>query len=279
MSSFVVRSAGHIRLVIPTEVLHPRELGVEISSVTDLTRDDDSTIFSWIRTVTNQWDTFLLLARCDRSEERPTMSWRIIPYSNIDSGLMQRLSIGWRTLWGATPVTPSDDYKRATEILFEDPQLRPILCSDAHITATGLSSEQAIDTQQVFEGKTVRLLLNYAPQIAPPHGLHWIFIPKQSEDELTEEMWSEMMDIIRKLQYHYQAQYPLSWIRYADSATAGRSQKIFNLHLIMGTSASDEAWTKIKIMVTELIGPSRLSQEALADLVSTCQAELATVLH
>lgn len=140
-----------------------------------------------------------------------------------------------------------------------------------HAGEDAFCKRPVIDSQQIWEGKHIRVLFNYAPIGA--EKLHFLLTPKAHKEkfsELSKEEFEEVQTFAKTLVEHYSEH---KYYRYNKTGSlAGQTVPHFHEHVVF-VRPQHEFWGQLSVFLRMLIPPSPLSSLALAKKVSSLKTE------
>ncbi len=138
---------------------------------------------------------------------------------------------------------------------------------------------QVTQSQSVLEGKTVRVLYNYAPMGIGQEKLHFLMIPKAHKPgfrDLTEEEYLEaislkdrVISMLSKKRTIYK-----TYLLHKTGVDAGQTVPHWHLHLIVTTNCTNDLLTKVVFFFQQFVKPRKLSPTTLQAAVTKFRSDL-----
>lgn len=174
-------------------------------------------------------------------------------FQQIYAQISQTLDYCWKTVLGRR----ADQDVRVQEVA------QPVL-QDAFCRA------DVVDRQRVFEGRSLRILLDHAP-ITPGHLL---IVPKEhrtTAEELSGEEAAELPELLRKAKGYFEAKHGTSEyiLLEKNGKSAGQTVPHVHFHAIpmVPTSGLQRVVAQINVLFRILFGSSAMKAETLGSAV------------
>lgn len=213
-------------------------------------------------------------------EEKP-FHWEIVPFLSDDNAFLTQLSLIWRIVNGGTCLSHEEQLHQAADYRsfakhfgtsYKPPETTPNL--SRVFEKDPFSNPKVIEKQQIYEGKSVRLLYNYAPI----EELSFLLVtkePKTNFTELTLDEYLEAQSIATKLIAYYQSKgFPSAYLFHKKGEKAGQTVNHWHEHLIFMNTADLSYWEAAKLYKELILGASVLSDDDLAAKVSALKKDL-----
>lgn len=142
---------------------------------------------------------------------------------------------------------------------------------------------KVIDSQQVFEGRKVRVLYNYKPVGAGEEKLHFLIVPKEHRNDLkdlTEDEYVETQRISQALCNHFLENRPVhNLYYYHNNGDKIQSVRHWHQHVILTTTPANDWMSKLSFLWKMTFGASALQGDALAVPVQRYKNELQSLSY
>lgn len=250
------------------------------------TEAEDLDTVSSIKAIVNIWqnqrmaDQYMLFGK-----EGDSFRWEVVPYETTNSSISkiaQQTKVLWNIIFGGNSL--STEEKEKVRNTYQDSFTK-------HYTHTfdyhgpkvpgpdAFIDQKVIDRQLVLEGERVRVLYNYAPIGFGGEKLHFLIIPKEQKEFLTDlspEEFQEAMSITRKLLNCLGETREIQDVYFfnKNGPDAGQTVPHWHLHVIVTTNRLQDTLGKLTIMKNILFGASPMPTEELRSKVEELRDEL-----
>ncbi len=287
----VIIAEKSVELLIPE---CPLALGaVEIAKIgplhnfTDWTKQEHFETYTLMRKVAQIWDerqvfNFLMLGMQDYSPAAKSFSWQMVPFPDSESKFLRQITVIWHTFFGSSCLSLEDRHHEAIHyrhyVYESEQEWQPIdrkVC--ANNTEDPFLKPAVLAKQQIYEGKLVRVLYNYAP-LQP---LAFLIITKEqrrSFQELTPEEYEEAQQVTQKIIAHYYKQgHELAYLFHKTGSNAGQTVCHWHQHLIFPEERITSYWQGIYMLGKLMGSETPLSDEELANRVEPLKSEFQAI--
>ncbi len=288
--SSVIFTDKSVELLIPE---CPLALGaVEIAKVeplhnfTDWTKQEHFETYTLMRKVAQIWDerevyNYLMLGVQDYSPAAKPFSWQMVPFPESESKLLRQIAVIWHTFFGGSCLSLEDRHHEAIHyrhyVYESEQEWQPIDRKVCKNNEDPFLQSAVLAKQQIYEGKQVRVLYNYAP-LQP---LAFLIITKEqrrSFQELTPQEYEEAQQVAQKIIAHYYKQgHELAYLFHKTGSNAGQTVCHWHQHLIFPEERITSYWQGIYMLGKLLGSEAPLSDEELANRVEPLKNEFQTI--
>ncbi|MFI5343667.1 MAG: HIT family protein [Chlamydiales bacterium] len=227
----------------------------------------------------------------ESDQSKSIFSWEIVPYQECRWRWWQQFKVLWRIIFGGSSLSQNEkiiqakDFKKELESLSAS-QPEQIKAIDK-VGNDLFCKESTIARQQVFEGKTIRILYDHAPLAIGEGQPHFLLLPKRHRKhitDLTPEEYLESNELEQQLICHYKDKgfhtaYLFEKNDFDENEPfAGQSVFHRHRHLVFIASKTQDLFGKLMVLKRMSIGSSRLSEDELKKRVQSLRSELSKVL-
>lgn len=256
----------------------------------DWSVSDKYTAHLVIRSVINQWQkegiTDYLIYGKESTAEDNAFTWEIVPYPKTGWAFWNQFKVLWNITFGCHPLPLVERQHIALAYAEKKSSYSSIQLSEkvnqVALRNDAFCNSEIIDKQRVFEGRNINVLYNYAPLSIGNEKLHFLIVPKEHRErfiDLTEEEYSETMELSQKLITHYREQgFNTVYMFDKTGKSAGQTVPHWHGHQIFTATKTQEFYGKLLVLKNMLFGSSSLSKNELATKVAYLKAELEEVL-
>lgn len=296
-SKEVVVQKGHNLKIIVSE--RPLALGSlkivsngEERNFTDWKVSHEKEAYGLIQDIVNVWQEkgitdYLIYAK--ESETSKSFNWEIVPYAKKGFRFWKQFKVLWNMTFGGS-VLPQVTRERVAidfqknKKSFSKNQLKEIeLTKEVAQKKDAFCNPQVIENQQIFEGKSVRVLYNYAPITLGEGKLHFLIVPKEHRpnfSDLTEEEYLETMALSQKLiKFYRQKGYATAYLFDKSGSEAGQTVPHWHEHLVFTATKTEDVLGRLKVLKNMMIGSSPLPKKELEERIQALKKELSKILN
>lgn len=204
----------------------------------------------------------------------------IVPYNPTKSRLWQEIKVLWHIGFGGVSTTRIDRQKVLLSLQKSQSGASGVTSSQKRGSSGGdvFCSKSVIDTQCVFEGKEINVLYNYAPIVGGEQKLHFLLVPKQHRERLTELFPSEYCEVVklsRRIAQLYQKKgYSTVYVFDKNGASAGQTVFHWHEHVVIPEVKRHPFWDMVAVVRNILFGATKLSHKELQKRVMEFRQEL-----
>ncbi|MDN3506650.1 MAG: HIT family protein [Simkaniaceae bacterium] len=209
--------------------------------------------------------------------------WELVPFHKpwtIVGRIWNQFLVLIRTVFGGAFLSASakqmwhNKYKTAFQS-----DLKPQEQCKQEIASDPFCTDETIEKQSVFEGKTVRILYNYAPIGFGGERLHFLIVPKLHKEkfsQLSEAEYIEACSLSRKLLQRLEENRSVVEVHHyhKTGVDAGQTVPHWHMHVVVITSKAQGFFGKLTVLKNMLIGSSPMKGDALSTKVKALQREL-----
>lgn len=247
----------------------------------DWTNDDHQNTYVSLQKIAQMWnkqkiDDFIVIGK---ATEKQNFQWEAVPYQKAGLRFWKQFKVLWRITFGGGCLTS----KRQAQIAGG---YRDNLPEELHIAqkADGVSKgkdafckKEVIDKQRVFEGKTVRILYNYAPIGLGKEKLHFLIVPKQHRStflDLKQDEYVEAAQLAQAIFKHFQKTANTAYIFHKTGKEAGQTVPHWLLHVVLAATKTEELWGKFTVLKNMALGSKPLPPKKLNEHVKKYREDL-----
>lgn len=278
-----------LTLYAPTDPLAHGSVALSSNATkqfTEWSEREDLEAYNTMQRVVALWadkgiHNYLIIGKAE-SGEGSQFHWEAVPYSG-GWAFLNQLSVLWNLTFGPRAASQEEQSETAEGMEHLGTQSKKIAEVEAQTNKLDAFCDPVvIQKQSVFEGKTVRVLYNYAPLIADGEKLHFMVIPKAHRPtyaDLTEEEYVEAMALTRKLVTYYRDKgYPTAYLYDKSGEAAGQTVPHWHEHVVLTASKVDELRGKWTVFRNMILGTTRIPDSELKQKVASLHIELQPVL-
>lgn len=294
VASWKVEENQGVFVRIPGEPLAKDALQVatqQSQSYAKWTAREHNTAFSLLQKIARVWkesgvaDQYLIYGKQRVGLE--SFTWEIIPYSKSNHTLgrfWQQFLVLWNITFGRSPLSTTHRQQQLSRYreLFKEYGVRPLELQKAVGGGDAFCQDEIIQKQQVFEGRSVRVLYNYAPIGFGGERLHFLVLPKAHKEKFTNlslEEYEEASILSQKLICHFSASRSIQevYLFHKTGVDAGQTVPHWHLHVVLTTSKTQDIFGKLTVLKNMVVGSSPLKTEELKHKVDALKIELASL--
>ncbi len=223
-----------------------------------ITANDSAVSYRLMQRVAAYWETRPFLVYGTQG------NWDMVPCETTSNAYWQQLNVIWRVLFGGTPTVAS-----SSEITLP-PYIHKV---DQNMKGNDpFCDPNVIQKQQVFEGRRIRVIYNYAPI----GSMHFLLVPKEHRKdfrELTEDEYSEAERLSQFVINKLKEQGPIhqTYLFHKTGKEAGQTVEHWHLHLIATENTQNDVLSKLQFLFRMTFGASPLPANTLAQRVAHYQ--------
>lgn len=277
----VVDESPVAKVVVPERPLAYGSL--KIIPISTNPQEFSSDSYKLIRKIIKVWkdqgiSDYLIYAKMVQGEPR---SWEIVPYPKGSWGWWRQLKVLWNITFGSGRLSEDERDQVANRFKNHSPEtLMTSLPIESESSNDAFCNPEVIKKQSVWEGKTVRILYNYAPLGLDNEKLHFLITPKAHRENfasLTEEEYAETMELSQKLIQVYQKD-GTAYLYDKTGAKAGQTVPHWHRHIVFTANKMQDFLGKLNVAKNMLFGSSALPPKELEERVKKHSNILSTQL-
>lgn len=287
----IIESNGNVSVQVPNSPLKANSLQITTNQpFLDWSKEEHAHAFSSLKKTISVWEMnqtanqYLVYGKV---REGKPFSWEILPYRTPSFFLdrfIQQFMVLWRICFGSSPLTPSKielqvkKYQSDFKNYFD-----PVEKVDKIATSNdAFCKKEVIDKQQVWEGHTFRILYNYAPIGFGGEKLHFLVVPKEHKERLTDLSEEEFIEassisqkLIEKISEERSVKDVYSFLKVGKDA--GQTVRHLHFHLVFSTNKIQDLMGKLTVFKNFFLSPSPMKDAALKAKVESLREELKSV--
>jgi diadenosine tetraphosphate (Ap4A) HIT family hydrolase len=270
----------HVRVVIPASPLTPHS--VQIVSqyggrrFAEWTEAEDLESYELLQKIAARWaengiHDYLIIER-ENNITGDSVGWEIVPYPKGGVAIWKQFQVAIRVFFGGIAVDDAIRQRMIKESAYLNAPIEEKLYRHTDPPANCAFCKPAvIESQQVVEGKSVRVLYDYRPLV----DNHFLVIPKEHEQQFSDvprETYLEASKFARLLIKKFGAEGSSVYLYHKTGRPAGQTVPHWHLHVVLPVSKNEETLGKLKQLFRMVWGTPALKRQELDKRVTTLRA-------
>lgn len=295
MIPHIVEEMRAVNIVIPEKPLAHQSLQITTSPhkrYEEWNKQVRSDTYTSLQKIVSVWNAsgiaeqYLVYGK--QESDQPSFSWEAIPYSKTDNTigrLWQQFLVLWRITFGGgsdsetTKQKQRDEYKRSFQEYSSSPPQIAQITDQVTSGNDAFCQSDVIEKQQVLEGRTTRVLYNYAPIGFGGERLHFLLVPKAHKpkfSDLSREEYLEATEFAQKIMTHFSHSREIQsvYLFHKTGAEAGQTVPHWHMHMILTSNKAQNVFGKMTVLKNMLFGSSPMNDHELKERVKKLHSEL-----